>query len=145
MESYYNLPQKIIFCKKCVLSNQRPASIPEFTHQKNRKGAKYLNIDPKTGICDACKVAEQKDSKIDWEAREIELQKLCDKYRSKSKDYDCIVPGSGGKDSVYASHVLKYNYGMNPLTITFPQFFIQIMATKIFVAGLRKEVLIISH
>ena len=120
MESYYNLPQKIIFCKKCVLSNQRPASIPEFTHQKNRKGAKYLNIDPKTGICDACKVAEQKDSKIDWEAREIELQKLCDKYRSKSKDYDCIVPGSGGKDSVYASHVLKYNYGMNPLTITWP-------------------------
>jgi N-acetyl sugar amidotransferase len=29
-----------------------------------------------------------------------------------------IVPGSGGKDSAYTSHVLKYKYGMNPLTVT---------------------------
>ena len=29
-----------------------------------------------------------------------------------------MVPGSGGKDSVYASYVLKYKYKMNPLTVT---------------------------
>ena len=29
-----------------------------------------------------------------------------------------MVPGSGGKDSAYTSHVLKYKYGMNPLTVT---------------------------
>jgi N-acetyl sugar amidotransferase len=120
MEVFYNLPKKVIFCKKCVLSNQRPSSVPEFQHKKDRKGAKYLNIDLKTGICDACKVAEQKDNKIDWNKRELELQKLCDMHRSKNRDYDCIVPGSGGKDSVYASHILKYKYGMNPLTITWP-------------------------
>jgi N-acetyl sugar amidotransferase len=28
------------------------------------------------------------------------------------------VPGSGGKDSFYAAHILKYKYGMHPLTIT---------------------------
>jgi len=44
--------------------------------------------------------------------------KLLDKHRSKDGSYDCIVPGSGGKDSVYASHILKYKYGMNPLTVT---------------------------
>lgn len=120
MKPLYNLPEKVVFCNRCVLSNQRPSSIPEFKHQKNRKGARYLNIDKKTGICDACAVAEQKDNKIDWNKRENELVKLCDKYRSKNNDYDCIVPGSGGKDSVYASHVLKYEYGMNPLTITWP-------------------------
>ena len=120
MKPLYNLPDKIVFCNRCVLSNQRPSSIPEFKHQKNRKGARYLNIDRKTGICDACAVAVQKDIKIDWISRENELVKLCDKYRSKNNDYDCIVPGSGGKDSVYASHVLKYEYGMNPLTITWP-------------------------
>lgn len=120
MENYFNLPKKVIFCKKCVLSNQRPSSVPEFRHQKDRKDAKYLNIDPTTGICDACTVAEKKENKINWEAREKELQKLCDRYRSKNKDYDCIVPGSGGKDSVFASHILKYKYGMNPLTITWP-------------------------
>tara|TARA_B100000963_G_scaffold359267_1_gene386063 strand:+ start:7802 stop:9025 length:1224 start_codon:yes stop_codon:yes gene_type:complete len=120
METFYNLPKKIKFCKKCVLSNQRPSSVPEFKHTKNRNGAKYLNIDSKTGICDACTVAEYKENSIDWIQREKELSILCDKYRSKNNDYDCIVPGSGGKDSVYASHILKYQYGMNPLTITWP-------------------------
>ena len=119
MKTFYNLPKKIIFCKKCVMSNQRPSSYPEFKHTKNREGAKYLNIDPKTGICDACKVSENK-KKINWKSREKELLKLLDKHRGKYPDYDCIVPGSGGKDSGYASHILKYKYGMNPLTITWP-------------------------
>jgi len=30
------------------------------------------------------------------------------------------VPGSGGKDSAYAAHVLKYKYDMHPLTVTWP-------------------------
>src|SRR3990167_2852260 len=30
----------------------------------------------------------------------------------------CLVPGSGGKDSFYAAHILKYKYGMTPLTVT---------------------------
>jgi N-acetyl sugar amidotransferase len=29
-----------------------------------------------------------------------------------------VVPGSGGKDSFYAAHMLKYKYGMHPLTVT---------------------------
>ena len=41
------------------MSNQRPSSIPEFKHQRQRENAKYLNIDDKTGICDACKVNEE--------------------------------------------------------------------------------------
>ena len=41
--------------------------------------------------------------------------KLLNKHR---KNYDCIVPGSGGKDSAYAAHILKYKYNMNPLTVT---------------------------
>jgi N-acetyl sugar amidotransferase len=28
------------------------------------------------------------------------------------------VPGSGGKDSFYAAHMLKHEYGMHPLTVT---------------------------
>ena len=30
------------------------------------------------------------------------------------------MPGSGGKDSAYTAHLLKYKYNMNPLTITWP-------------------------
>ena len=29
MKPLYNLPEKIEFCSKCVMSNQRPSSIPE--------------------------------------------------------------------------------------------------------------------
>ena len=46
--------------------------------------------------------------------------KLLDKHRGKYGEFDCVVPGGGGKDSCYASHVLKYKYGMNPLTVTCP-------------------------
>ena len=55
--------------------------------------------------------------KIDWKKRESELTELLDKYR-KTNGYDCVVPGSGGKDSAYTAHILKYKYGMNPLTVT---------------------------
>ena len=56
--------------------------------------------------CDACRMAEQKQ-KIDWEEREKELIEVCNKYRSTDGSYDCLIPGSGGKDSFYQAHVLK--------------------------------------
>jgi|TARA_B100000315_G_C14575505_1_gene587696 N-acetyl sugar amidotransferase len=118
MEAFFNLPEKVIFCKKCVMSNQRPASVPEFRHTRNRDGAKYLQID-ENGVCDACRQAEVKTS-IDWQDRECALKNLLGKYRKNDGYYDCLVPGSGGKDSIYQAHVLKYKYGMHPLTCTWP-------------------------
>ncbi len=68
-------------------------------------------------MCSACRVAERK-AKIDWAEREAQLRALCDRYRRNDGGYDCVVPGSGGKDSFFAAHKLKYVYGMNPLTVT---------------------------
>jgi N-acetyl sugar amidotransferase len=118
LESKYGLPTEVVFCKRCVMSNQRPASVPEFRHLPDRQGAKYMHIDAE-GICDACRHAEHK-RRIDWDAREQELVTLLDKYRSKDGSYDCLVPGSGGKDSAYQAHILKAKYGMHPLTCTWP-------------------------
>lgn len=119
MKVLYNLPKEVKYCKNCVTSNQYPTSISEFTHVKNRDGAKYINFN-KYGNCDACVQAEIKEKKINWKEREKELLALLNKYRGNGTDYDCLVPGSGGKDSAFASHVLKYKYGMNPLTVTWP-------------------------
>jgi N-acetyl sugar amidotransferase len=91
--------------------------MPEFRHQRDSVH-KSLHIDAE-GVCDACRFAEQKE-KIDWAARERELHKLLDRYRRNDGAYDCLVPGSGGKDSCYAAHLLKYKYGMHPLTCTWP-------------------------
>ena len=117
LEAKYGLPTEVKFCKKCVMSNQRPVSEVEFKHTIKTK-KKTMNFD-EHGVCDACRANEQKES-INWDKREEELLQLLDKYRSKDGSYDCLVPGSGGKDSAYQAHVLKYKYGMNPLTVTWP-------------------------
>ena len=44
MKNLFNLPKEVIFCSKCVYSNQRPASIPEFLHKPSREGARYLEM-----------------------------------------------------------------------------------------------------
>ena len=106
----------VVFCKKCVISNQRPSSVPEFKHTRNRDGAHYIRFNS-DGICDACLQAKEKE-KINWKEREIELFKLCDKHRRNDGRYDVIVPGSGGKDSIFTSFILKEKYNMHPLTCT---------------------------
>lgn len=115
-EVKYGLPREVVFCKRCVISNQRPSSVVEFKNT-GAEPKPTIHIDDE-GICSACRFEELKQSKIDWEKRGAELKVLCDKHRSRNGSYDCIVPGSGGKDSGYVSHVLKFRYGMNPLTVT---------------------------
>lgn len=97
----YNLPEKVEFCRKCTVSNQRPR----------------INFDER-GVCSACNYAEYKRTKVDWRARERELVDLCNKHRKNNGEYDVIVPCSGGKDGGFVGHQLKYKYGMNPLAVT---------------------------
>lgn len=112
----YGLPAEVRYCKCCVISNQRPNSAIEFKHTAaSRKQTIHFD---EHGVCDACRVAEQKHHTIDWTERERQLRALCDRFRRDDGGYDCLVPGSGGKDSFYAAHVLKYKYGMHPLTVT---------------------------
>ena len=117
LEVKYGLPKDVIFCKRCVMSNQRPSSSVEFAHTKDRQH-QTLQLD-EDGVCDACKFADQKEQ-IDWGDREQQLLKLLDMHRRNDGNYDCIVPGSGGKDSAFAAHILKDRYGMHPLTVTWP-------------------------
>ncbi len=71
------------------------------------------------GICQACQSSEQKIH-IDWVERERELRKILDAAKaSAGNNYDCIIPISGGKDSVYQLHVLVNVYGLKPLAVTF--------------------------
>jgi len=117
LETYYGLPATVRFCNRCVMSNQRPSSYPEFKHTKDRI-TPTLHIG-EDGVCDACRFADRKLD-IDWEDRERQLVQLLDKYRRNDGEYDCVVPGSGGKDSAFAAWILKYKYGMHPLTVTWP-------------------------
>lgn len=97
----YKLPLEVKFCRRCVVSNQRPR----------------IRFDSE-GVCSACRYAEKKQATIDWKQREKALIKLLDKHRKKDGSFDVVVPCSGGKDSAYVSHILKTKYNMHPLTVT---------------------------
>ena len=100
IKKLYNLPSKVIFCKKCVVSNQRPRIVFD-----------------KNGVCNACNTQER-NKNIDWSERKKKLDKMLSKYRRNTGEYDVVVPSSGGKDSAVVAHKLKYEWGMNPLTVT---------------------------
>jgi len=113
----YGLPTNVKFCRRCTISNQRPSSSVEFKNIKEGK-KETINFDSE-GICDACRYAEIKKD-IDWKIRKQELQIVCDKYRRSDGRFDVLVPGSGGKDSLMTAHILKYEFNMHPLLITWP-------------------------
>ena len=94
------LPQEVHWCKRCTVSNQRPRIVLD-----------------DNGICSACNNLNYKET-IDWEQRESELKTLLDQHRTKDGSWDVVVPSSGGKDSGLVAHKLKYEYGMNPLLVT---------------------------
>lgn len=93
-------PKEVFYCKKCVVSNQRP----RITFDKN-------------GVCSACNYAEYKRNCIDWDKRKREFKELLDHYRLNNGRYDILVPCSGGKDSGSLAHRLKHEYGMHPLCV----------------------------
>ena len=90
----------IKYCRRCIMPETKPD----------------LFIDAE-GICSACRSFEQR-KEVDWDARRRELATILGRYRSKDgKNYDCIVPVSGGKDSTF--QVLRMlELGMNPLCVT---------------------------
>jgi N-acetyl sugar amidotransferase len=114
-KTLHGLPEKVVFCKKCCISNQRPSTKREFS-KKTSQDTDTVGFG-EDGICDTCKWFEFKKT-INWQEREKQLGELCDRFRRNDGRYDVIVPSSGGKDSFYVAHELKYKYGMNPLTVT---------------------------
>lgn len=113
----YGLPLEVKYCAKCTMNNQRPSSTVEF---KNKPGEKKRPITfDSNGVCDACNYAEKKRS-INWIERKEQLSELCSRFRRTDGKYDVVVPGSGGKDSVVAAMVLKYEFNMNPILVTWP-------------------------
>ena len=105
-KAYYGLPQDVKFCNNCVISNQRPSSTVEFKSDVKEK-KQVINFD-ENGVCSACRYHDEKDKMIDWKERDDKLRSLLSTFKSKDGSYDVIVPGSGGKDSAYTSHILKY-------------------------------------
>ena len=89
-KSKYGLPENVVFCNKCVISNQRPGSSVEFKSSDpfNKIGISF----EEDGVCSACKFHDEKEKNINWEKRESDLLKLLEKYRRNDGSYDVVVP-----------------------------------------------------
>lgn len=52
------------------------------------------------GVCSACDAYKKREA-VDWQRRAQEFVELAERTRSLMRDFDCVVPVSGGKDSHY--------------------------------------------
>jgi N-acetyl sugar amidotransferase len=90
------------YCTKCLMPNSRPRIVFD-----------------NDGVCNACRHAENKHEHIDWAARRKEFLEIIGRYKRDDGFWDCIVPWSGGKDSSSIAYKLKFEFGLNPLLVTF--------------------------
>ncbi|MBL8012938.1 MAG: N-acetyl sugar amidotransferase [Candidatus Omnitrophica bacterium] len=91
------------YCTRCLYPGNHPLGIT-FDDQ---------------GVCSGCRVHEEKDV-LDWEERSQRLVKIFDAFRSRSgRNYDCIIPVSGARDSHFIVHTVRHVYKMRPLLVTY--------------------------
>ena len=87
------------YCKRCIMPDTRPDQ--------------FLNDD---GICNAC-LSFDLQNKIDWSQRKSDLLKIIKEKNLDKNKWNCVVPGSGGKDSTYQI-IRARELGLNPVFVT---------------------------
>lgn len=111
----------MLYCKRCVYpANAKPGIV----------------IDDE-GICSGCRTFEHKtifQDRIDWAGRRRKLKDLLNEYaeqqRAKNNPYDCIIPVSGGKDSHFQTWLIRKEFGLNPLLVTYNHTFNTPLGTR---------------
>ncbi len=89
------------YCTRCVYPSNHPLGIT-FDEQ---------------GVCSGCRVHEEKDV-LQWEERAERLRAILTHYRDRSgRNFDCVIPVCGARDSYFIVHSIKKIYGMNPLLV----------------------------
>jgi N-acetyl sugar amidotransferase len=97
---------EIIQCSRCLYTSMHPLGI---------------TFDEK-GVCSGCLIHEEKDV-LDWDHRLEVLKNLIKPYKSRQKQYDCIIPVTGGNDSHFIVHVAKNILKLEPLLVTYNKYF----------------------
>lgn len=91
------------YCTRCLYPENHPLHI----------------VFDEQGVCSGCRVHEEKDS-LDWGARGERLGAMLREFKAHSRrNYDCIVPVGGARDSYFIVHTVKRVYGMNPLLVAY--------------------------
>lgn len=97
---------RALWCKKCTypLLSAAPMEIDEH------------------GVCMGCRMSEVKREipQSEWRRRGELLKDILERVRCRDGSrHDCVIAVSGGKDSYFQTHVLKHEFGLNPLLVTY--------------------------
>jgi len=74
------------------------------------------------GVCMGCRMAEVKAAIApqEWVRRKELLRDILEQYRCRDGSrHDVVIAVSGGKDSWFQAHVIKHEFGLNPLLVTY--------------------------
>lgn len=78
----------------------------------------FINFDEK-GVCNYCRGYQPKYKNLNAETAKREFIASLEKYRGDGNNHDVIVPFSGGRDSCYGLHLIKKEFGLNPISFTY--------------------------
>lgn len=88
------------YCTRCILPDTRPGLV--------------LDAD---GVCSACRSHKAKTATIDWGERRAAFERAVAAARAEAREYDCVVPVSGGKDSTWQVATCL-EHGLRVLAVT---------------------------
>ncbi len=89
-------------CSRCVL----PETFP------------FIQFDA-TGVCNYCHGYKPRYKGVDPKAAKESFLKKIETYRRADGKPDVLVPFSGGRDSSFGLHIIKKEFGLNPITFTY--------------------------
>ena len=93
-------------CTRCLLNDGIP-------------GVKFPD---QSKVCSVC--IEYDQTWGNWRERRRELEQMFDGARKKKRDYDILVPLSGGRDSSYVLYLCRREFNLKCLAITFDNGFL---------------------
>ena len=100
-------------CKRCIM----PAEYPGITFDSE-------------GVC--CHCTRHERNTVSNDTQSLGKDKLLEMIRSgkKTGEYDCVIPLSGGKDSVYVLYYSVRELGLRPLAVTYGSGFLTQIAME---------------
>jgi N-acetyl sugar amidotransferase len=88
------------YCRRCILPETRPGLVFD-----------------EDGVCSACRSHAVARPAVDWTERAARFRELAAQARGLGRDWDCVIPVSGGKDSTWQV-VTSLEHGLKPLAVT---------------------------
>ncbi len=92
-EAYFGLPNEVLFCRRCVISNQRPNSAVELRAHQGR-ARRRRSTSTRTACAMPAASPSRSTAASTGPSASARCASCCDRTAATDGSYDCLVPGS---------------------------------------------------